>query len=123
MLPEYFIFAGAIFYIIGYYFYLRGMLQGQTKPSAVSWFIWMLAPFIGVFFQLKAGAGFSVFPVFMAGFGPLVVLVVALWRKNLFWKITPFDLICGAISLIALLIYIATRNLSIAIIFCDTKRC
>lgn len=117
MIPEYFIFFALAFYAIGYYFYLKDMFVGETRPNIVSWFLWMLAPFIGVFFQLKAGAGLSVLPVFMGGFGPLVVLLVIFFRKNLSWRITAFDLLCGAFSLIALILYIFTRNLSLSIIF------
>ena len=77
----------------------------------------MLAPFIGVYFQLKAGAGISVLPVFIAGFGPLLVLIFSLFRKNGYWKITTFDLTCGLFSLLALAIYIFTHNLGVSIAF------
>jgi hypothetical protein len=77
----------------------------------------MLAPFIGVFFQLKAGAGLSVIPVFMAGFGPLIIIVVSLFRRNSVWKITGLDIICGILALMALILYIFAHNLGISIIF------
>ncbi|MEX2052489.1 MAG: hypothetical protein WD991_02235 [Candidatus Paceibacterota bacterium] len=108
MLPEYFIYLGIVFYTVGYYFYFRDMLFGQTRPNLVSWFIWMLAPFIGVFFQLKAGAGLSVIPVFLAGFGPLTIIIVSLWDKNSYWKITVFDATCGILAIVALLLYVVT---------------
>jgi hypothetical protein len=77
----------------------------------------MLAPFIGVFFQLKAGAGLSALPVFMAGFGPLVVIIVSLFRKSSIWKITKLDMVCGFLALMALVFYILTHNLGISILF------
>jgi len=77
----------------------------------------MVAPFIGVFFQLKAGAGLSVLPVFMTGFGPLVIIIAAILTKNAFWKINVFDLYCGLFSVIALILYIFTHNLGISILF------
>ncbi|MEX2028886.1 MAG: hypothetical protein WD963_00175 [Candidatus Paceibacterota bacterium] len=117
MLPENIIYLGIVFYIIGYYVYFRDMIFGQTRPNLVTWFIWMLAPFIGVFFQLKAGAGLSVLPVFLAGLGPLVVLVVSICKKNGYWKITTFDIACGIFALISLLLYIVTHNLAISILF------
>lgn len=108
---------GAALYIFGYYFYIRSMFVGETRPNLVSWCIWIIAPFIGVFFQLKAGAGLSVIPIFMAGFGPVVVVAVAVWKKNAFWKINSFDLICGVIALVALVVYMLTHNLEISILF------
>jgi hypothetical protein len=77
----------------------------------------MLGPFIGVFFQIKAGAGLSVLPVFIAGFGPLVVIIISLFRKNSIWKITGLDIICGILALMALIFYVITHNLGISILF------
>ena len=117
MISSQFIYLIIISTIVGYYFYFKDFLYGETRPNLVSWFIWMLAPFIGVYFQLKAGAGLSVIPVFIAGFGPFLVLIFSLFRKNGYWKLTMFDLICGLLSLIALTVYILTRNLGASIIF------
>ncbi len=117
MPPEEIIFLGLVFYAVGYYSYLRDMFLGNTKPNLVSWFIWMLAPLIATFFALKAGAGLSVIPVFAGGVGPMIVLSVSLLRKNVSWKITQIDLICGAMSLLALSLYVTTHNLSISIVF------
>lgn len=117
MISDNFIYLGIIFYIIGYYSYFKGMFVGQTRPNLVSWFLWMLAPFIGVFFQLKAGAGLSALPVFMAGFGPLLVLLVSFWKKNGYWQITSFDIICGSFSFLALIFYTITHDLAISILF------
>lgn len=117
MIAENFMYLGAAFYVFGYYFYLRSMFKGETRPNLVSWCIWIIAPMIGVFFQLKAGAGLSILPIFMAGFGPVIVVLAALWKKNAFWKINSFDLVCGAFALIALVIYIITHSLELSIIF------
>lgn len=117
MLPEQIIIVAVVISLIGDFLYLRSMYLGHAKPNLVSWFIWMLAPFLGVYFQLKAGAGFSVFPVFAAGFCPLLVIIYSLILKNGFWKITFFDLICGAFSLLALVLYVFTRSLEISILF------
>ncbi|OIO30024.1 hypothetical protein AUJ22_00330 [Candidatus Nomurabacteria bacterium CG1_02_31_12] len=117
MLPEKIIIIAVIISFIGDFIYLRSMYLGHAKPNLVSWFIWMLAPFIGVFFQLKAGAELSVLPVFMAGFGPLLVIIYSLLKKNGYWKIVKLDIICGIISFSALILYIFTHNLGISILF------
>ncbi|KKP88703.1 MAG: hypothetical protein UR91_C0014G0009 [Candidatus Nomurabacteria bacterium GW2011_GWC2_35_8] len=77
----------------------------------------MLAPFIGVFFQLKAGAGLASLPVFLAGAGSLLVIVFSLRNKNAYWELTKLDMICGVLSLTSLVFYIYTHNLSISILF------
>lgn len=117
MLPENFIYLTIIPSLVGYLLYLKDIFHGQTKPNLVTWILWMLAPFIGVFFQIKAGAGLSTLPIFIAGFGPLVVIIVSLWNKNAYWKINFFDVVCGVFSFIALVLYIFTHNLGISILF------
>ncbi|MFA5880431.1 MAG: hypothetical protein WC860_09755 [Candidatus Margulisiibacteriota bacterium] len=117
MLPEKIIFITFIITTVSYIFYFKNIFFGKTRPNLVSWFIWMLAPFLAVFFQIKAGAGLSIVPIFLAGFGPLIIIIVSLCRKNGYWKITKLDIICGIFALISLIFYAFTHNLGISIIF------
>ena len=117
MFPSEIIYFGAGLQFIGIVFYLRSIYKDVAKPNLVSWLIWALAPLIGTYFLVKAGAGLSALPVFMAGFGPFLVIIFATYRGNAFWKLRAFDLYCGVLSLLALIIYILTRNLGISIFF------
>jgi hypothetical protein len=121
MLPENIIIIGVIANLIGYFGYFKSIISGNTKPNLVSWFIWCLAPFIGVFFQIKAGARFSVLPIFMSWLFAVSVIFISVFRKNGYWKINTFDVICGIICLISLILYILTHNLSISILFAITS--
>lgn len=117
MLPENIIYFAICLNLIGHLLYIRSIIKGHAKPNLVSWFFWTLAPFIGVFFQIKAGAGLSVLPIFIAGFGSLIIMIAAVLTKNGFWKITTFDIYCGLFSALALIFYIFTHNLGISILF------
>jgi hypothetical protein len=117
MLPEQIVYLSLIFSVYGIYFLIRDILQGKTKPNLVTWFFWSLAPLVGTFLQLKAGAGLSVLPVFLAGFFPLIIFVIAVLQKNAYWKLTTFDILCGVFSLIALVLWIATGKAGISILF------
>ena len=117
MLPEKIIYIIVLTSFAGFFFYIKDIFLGKTKPNLVSWFIWSLAPFIGVFFQIKAGAGLSILPIFMAGFISFLVIIISVLRKNAYWKINTFDVICGIISLISLILYVFTHDLSISILF------
>jgi len=126
MLPEKIIFVGVIISllgIIGVFFYIKNIFYGSIKPNLVSWFFWALAPLLGAFFQIKAGAVLSVLPVFIAGFGPLVVFIFCLFKKERYWKITKFDIFCGIFSFFALIFYIFTKNLGISILFAILSDC
>lgn len=120
MLPENIIFVGVLANFLGSLWYLKRIISGHTKPNLVSWFIWMLGPFIGVFFALKAGAGLSFLGVFMAGFTSFLVIIISIFKKNAYWKINTFDMVCGIISLFSLMLYVFTHNLGISILFTIT---
>lgn len=117
MLPEYIIYVSIPAYFIAYFLYIKDIFHGKTRPNLVSWSLWTLAPFIGVFLQIKAGANLAWIPLFTAGFGPLVVVIFSIFRKNSIWKINIFDVICGIFSILALVLYLLTHNLSASILF------
>jgi len=117
MIPVQFIYFAVLLNLTGHLLYSRSIIKGNAKPNLASWIPWMLAPLAGTFFEIKAGAGLSVLPVFMAGFGPVIIITVALLTKNGIWKVSRFDIFCGLISLFALVVYIFTHNASISIVF------
>ncbi|OGI68594.1 hypothetical protein A2738_01800 [Candidatus Nomurabacteria bacterium RIFCSPHIGHO2_01_FULL_42_15] len=117
MLPENIIYIGVVVGLVSIFLYIKNIFFGTTRPNLVSWTLWLLGPFLGVFFQLKAGAGLSVLPVFMAGFGPLLVVIFSIFRKNSYWKLSTFDIFCGIFSILALVLYALTHNLAVSIIF------
>ena len=117
MLPSIIVYLSIPASIIAYFFYLRNIIRGHTKPNLISWFLWMLPALLGAFFQVKAGAGLAALPVAMAGLGPVCVIIFSIFKRNAFWRINSFDLICGSFSLLALIIYLFTQNLGISIFF------
>jgi hypothetical protein len=123
MLPQNIIFVGVFISLFCSVLYIKNIFYGSTKPNLISWFIWTLAPFIGVFFELKAGAGFSLLGTFMAGFIPLLVIIFSLWNKKAYWKIKKLDIICGVLSVLALILYVFTHSLGISILFAIISDC
>ena len=65
MLPEKIIYIAVLLNFVGHILYARSITRGHAKPNLVSWFIWMVAPFLGAYFELKAGAGLSILPIFV----------------------------------------------------------
>jgi len=117
MLPENVIFIGVSINLFLSVWYIKTIVDGKTKPNLISWFCWMLPTFIGSFLQIRAGAGLSFLSTLMAGFGPFLVIIFSLFKKNAFWKINSFDIFCGFLSIFALILYFLTKNLAISIIF------
>ncbi|MEI7765173.1 MAG: hypothetical protein WCI93_01145 [bacterium] len=117
MLSEKIGYIAVLIQLIGVSFYIRDMLRGNTKPNLVSWVVWALAPLIGSWLSVKAGAGLSVLPVFMAGFNPILVIIIAFVIKKGYWKITKFDIYCGVLAIFALFLWFLTNNFALSILF------
>lgn len=96
----------AVINIAGTYAYLRDTLRGITKPNKVSFTLWALAPLIGFAAARDIGAdGWVNFRVFLAGFLPLLILLASFVNPKSYWKLTMFDLLCGLLSLIAIVVW------------------
>lgn len=115
MISEKFIYVGAFFNLIGGSTYAMSTLRGRTKPNRVSWFVWSLAAFVAFSAQLSQHVGLRSLTTFMVGFGPLVIFLVSFVNKESYWKITTFDLLCGAFSLCALVLWRITGIGNVAI--------
>lgn len=114
---QYFVFLGAAVNIGGAFFYIRDTLHGKTKPNRVTWLFWSLAPLIAAAAAFSDGVGWAVLPVFMAGFGPLLIFIASFVNPNSYWKLGPLDYGCGALSLLALALWGITKEPNIAIAF------
>lgn len=118
MLPEYFAYLTIILGLIGVFFYIKDTFLGKTRPNRVSWIFWTIAPFVGVYVSYKSGVSMPLLmATFMAGFGPLLVVIASFFNKKSYWKITPFDIACGALSAIAIFIWVTTKNGVLSLVF------
>jgi hypothetical protein len=97
--------------------YIRSMFGGQTKPNRVTWFMWCIAPFVATAAEVSDGVGWAVLPVFMSGLCPFLIFTSSFFTKEAYWKNTAFDLSCGGLSTVALLLWYVTSNPNIAIVF------
>ena len=114
---QYLVLVGVVFSLCGTIPYLLNTIGGGTKPNKVSWTLWAIAPLIATFAAISKGVTWAVVPVFMSGFGPFCVLVVSLFSKKSYWKLTVFDYFCGFFSVLALILWLITKEANIAIIF------
>ena len=108
MLPEYFIYIAASIRILAGLLYIKSILKGKTRPSAVSWLIWSVSPFIA-FFAATFSEGFKLASLvtLALGISPLLVFITASVTKNHLFKLTLPDLICGILAIISLTISFA----------------
>ena len=97
--------------------YIRDTLLGISKPNRVSWSMWALAPLIGTAAALSAHADpWATVRVFLAGFLPMLVFLASFVNPKSYWKLTFFDLLCGAFSLLALIVWVVVNSPKSAIL-------
>jgi hypothetical protein len=79
--------------------------------------MWALAPLVGTAAAIGAHAdGWTTVRIFLAGFLPLIVLIASFINKQSYWKLTPFDFMCGFLSFIALIVWAVADSPRIAIL-------
>lgn len=115
MINEKFILLSALLGISGSISYAITVIRGKTKPNRITWLLWAVIPMIAFFAQIDEGVGLVSLMTFMAGFGPLIVLMASLFSKESSWKISKLDITCGCLSIIAIALWVYTGNGNLAI--------
>jgi len=117
MLPGYFVIIGTLIGAAGSVAYLIDTIKGKVKPNRVSFLLWSIAPFIAFFAQIKQGVGLEALMTFSTGFQPLMIFTASFVNKQAEWKLTRFDLLCGILSLLGLVLWMVTKVGNVAIFF------
>ena len=117
MLHSYFIILGTLIGAAGAVKYLTDTVKGKVRPNRVSFLLWSVVPFIAFFAQIKQGVGLEALMTFSTGFLPLTVFLASFVNKQAEWKLTRFDLICGMLSVVGLVLWMITRVGNVAILF------
>ncbi len=114
---HYLVFVGAAIQMIGIALYIKETVKGNNKPNRMTWLMWTTAPLIGAAAGYAKGVGLAVLPVFMAGFGPLLVFIASFVNPQSYWKLQRFDYLCGLCSILALILWGITKEPIVAIVF------
>ena len=117
MLHSNFVIVGTLIGALGAIAYLIDTVKGKVKPNRVSFLLWSIAPFIAFAAQIKQGVGIESLMTFSTGFLPILTFGASFVNKKAEWKITRFDLVCGALSILGLILWLITKVGNIAITF------
>jgi hypothetical protein len=117
MLPSYFVVIGTLIGAAGSVAYLIDTIKGKVKPNRVSFLLWSIAPFIAFAAQVKQGVGLEALMTFSTGFLPITTLAGSFFNKKAEWKLTKFDVFCGFLSVVGLVLWQITRVGNVAIFF------
>ncbi len=114
---QYLVILGALVSLAGCLSYAYETIKGRTKPNRVSWLLWGIAPLIATAAGLASGVTWAALPVFMSGFGPLLIFFSSFSNTSSYWKLEKFDYLCGLFSFLALILWLITKDANIAITF------
>lgn len=117
MLNKNFVIVGTLISASGAFAYLWDTIRGKIKPNRVSFLLWSIAPMIAFAAQIKQGVGLESLMTFSTGFLPLLTLIASFANKKAEWKLTKFDLVCGFLSVVGLILWLITKVGNVAIIF------
>jgi hypothetical protein len=117
MIDARFAILGAVITVGGNAVYAVDTVRGKTQPNRVSWTLWMLAPLIGFAAEVTQHVGLQSLLTFAIGFGPLLVVCASFLDPKAYARVTPFDILCGALSIVALVAWAVTGTGDVAIFF------
>jgi hypothetical protein len=117
MLNQNFVIVGTLIGTAGAFAYLLDTIKGEVRPNRVSFLLWAIAPMIAFAAQIKQGVGLESLMTFSTGFLPLLTFIASFVNKQAKWKLTKFDLACGFLSLIGLVLWLITKVGNVAIFF------
>ncbi len=104
MISQNFIYLSLVLGVIGYSGYIVDTYKGKTKPNRVSWSLWALAALVTLISQQQLHGGIQLLYTVMQVILPLSIFVASFKDKKAFWKLTTFDLLCGLLSVIGLIL-------------------
>ncbi|MEI6728366.1 MAG: hypothetical protein WCK98_01865 [bacterium] len=95
--------------------YMFLVFKKKAIPNITTWVAWSLAPIISFIVSLLAGANWTnLIVLFVAGFGPLLVVITALICKQYYLKSKLLDLVCFVLAVIGLIFYFLTKDVLVA---------
>lgn len=118
MINENFVYVGVLLSLMGGVHYAWETIHGRNKPNRMTWFLWALAPLVA--FTAMIGQGVRLqgaLMTFAVGFNPLMIFIASFVNKKSVWKLTRFDVVCGALSAAGLTGWLLTQQGDIAIFF------
>jgi len=117
MISALIIYLGILISAIGTVSYFTDTVKGKIKPNKVSFALWSIAPLIAFFAELTQGVGIQSLFTLSVGLFPFTIFLASFVNKKAYWKINKFDIGCGVLSLVGILLWYITKVGNTAIFF------
>ncbi|GLK99370.1 hypothetical protein [Dactylosporangium matsuzakiense] len=117
MIDHRFVLLALAFNVLGAGSYMLRLLRTTVQPHIITWSIWALAPAVAFAAQRHDGVGLPSAITLFTGISPAAVVVVLLIRGNYLLNVTPFDVCCGLLSIVGLVLWLVFRQTGFAVGF------
>jgi len=115
VLPSYFVMVGIAISSAGAIVYLVATLRGEARPNRVSLFLWSVVPLIAFAAQVRQGVGLAAIMTLATGVLPFLVFLATFVNRRAVWNLTVFDVSCGVLSVVGLILWQVTQVGNLAI--------
>jgi hypothetical protein len=117
MLDQRWIFVALLFNLLGISTYIRRVMQRRVRPHIVTWALWALGPYIAFAAQISEHVGLPALLTFIVAFNPTVVVFLLLRHPERRWQVSMFDIVCAALALAGLGLWIHYSTAVYAVLF------
>jgi YVTN family beta-propeller protein len=115
MLNEQFIWLGAAVNVLAGVGYVMATVRGQARPNRVTWGLWSITAWLAFFGQLSEGVGLAVVLTLSVATIPTLIFFGS-FIGGAYWKFSKLDVVCLALSLVALVGWQLTASGLVAIV-------
>jgi len=117
ILPSFFIIIGSSLDTVGAVVYLKDMIKGRAQPNKATWLLWSFSASISFVSSVAEGLGIVSVLAFVAVINSLIVLIPSFFLEKGYWKLEPVDYFMGLFSLLAIILWVATNDPFLALVF------
>jgi hypothetical protein len=111
-----FIYLGSLISLSGGAVYVRDTWLGRTAPNRVTWALWGLEPLLAFGVERQEHVGLASVMALVLGVVPIVVLAASFHDSRSVWRIGRFDLVCGALSVAGLALWVVSNQPTVALV-------
>jgi hypothetical protein len=111
-----FVFLGSIFSLAGAGIYVRDTWRGNTAPNRVTWTLWGIEPLLAFAVERQQHVGLASVMTLVLGTVPIVVIAVSFHDPRSVWKVGRFDIVCGAVSVVGLVVWIVINQATVGLV-------
>ncbi len=111
-----FVYLAAVISVIGAAGYIRDTVRGVSTPNRVTWGLWGVEGVLAFVVELQQHVGLAALMTLMFGLIPLSIVAVSFGHHHGVWRMGPFDVLCGALSLAGIAFWAFVHEPTVALI-------